>query len=130
MDKQSQEDQYKIDPGYYFKSLDPPQIQNMLTNFTTELDQGTKKFKDTLLVKYENILSCQNQFEQLNENMKSFQGNLSTLQTGSQSDSIGSVSQVLQKMMKNIDEIDEYMSHSDKMVKLDTVESQLYCLSS
>ena len=31
----------------------------MLTNFTTELDVSTKKFNDTLLVKYENILSIE-----------------------------------------------------------------------
>ena len=42
----------------------------MLTNFTTELETGTKKFNDTLLVKYENILSCQNQFEDINDKFK------------------------------------------------------------
>ena len=30
---QDPEDKYKIDPGYYFKHLDPNQIKNVVTNF-------------------------------------------------------------------------------------------------
>ena len=35
--EQSETDKYKIDPGYYFKHLDPKQIENVLTNFNSEI---------------------------------------------------------------------------------------------
>jgi hypothetical protein len=33
-------EKYEIDAGYYFKHLDPAQIQNVLTNFETEMSGG------------------------------------------------------------------------------------------
>ena len=56
------DEKYKIDPGYYFKHLDPNQIKNVVTNFNQELETGQKKFKDTLMIKYQNILHCEPQF--------------------------------------------------------------------
>ena len=53
------DDKYKIDPGYYFKHLDPNQIKNVVKNFNSELESGQKKFNNTLMVKYQNILSCE-----------------------------------------------------------------------
>ena len=37
---QDPEDKYKIDPGYYFKHLDPNQIKNVVINFNQELETG------------------------------------------------------------------------------------------
>jgi hypothetical protein len=37
---QDPEDKYKIDPGYYFKHLDPNQIKNVVTNFNQEVETG------------------------------------------------------------------------------------------
>ena len=48
----------------------------MLTNFTTELDTGAKKFNDTLLVKYENVLGCQGQFQQMSDRFAELMDNL------------------------------------------------------
>lgn len=39
----------KIDASYYFKNIDPTQIQNILTNFYKELNQEEKNFKNILM---------------------------------------------------------------------------------
>ena len=58
-------EKYKIDPGYYFKHLEPKQIENVVTNFNQEIQTSQKKFKDTLMVKYQNVLQCENEFKNM-----------------------------------------------------------------
>ena len=39
----------KIDAGYYFRNIDPAQVQNVIKNFYQELADGRKRFKEILL---------------------------------------------------------------------------------
>ena len=39
----------KIDAGYYFRNIDPQQVQNVIKNFYQELADGRKRFKEILL---------------------------------------------------------------------------------
>ena len=39
----------KIDAGYYFKNIEPNQVQNVVKNFYQELAEGRKRFKDILM---------------------------------------------------------------------------------
>ena len=39
----------KIDAGYYFRNIDPAQVNNVIKNFYQELADGRKRFKEILL---------------------------------------------------------------------------------
>lgn len=39
----------KIDAGYYFRNIDPSQVNNVVKNFYQELADGRKRFKEILL---------------------------------------------------------------------------------
>jgi hypothetical protein len=48
----------EINVAQYFETLDPPNIQNIITNFNKELAEGKRNFKDILMyVSYLNDFS-------------------------------------------------------------------------
>ena len=94
----------KIDAGYYFRNMEPQSVSNMIMNFQKELAEGRKRFKEILLRKYQNILSCEQNFNQmtsacgsLSENVESMHASLVEINT----DQLTQIANLLNKVQEH-----------------------------